>query len=249
VTHDRIAERRRALREARRRRRLRRTLLVAGILVIAGAVVVADRTGLTALERVSVLGANRTPEVEVLAAAGVEPGDSSLGVRTGRVASRVATLPTVGSAEVRRDGLRELTILVRERDPVLQVVGPGRAVLVDRDGMVVEVATDDALPVVELVDRPPAPGEHVGVDPALANAHRTWRGLSGPLRAEVTHYLAGGPDELTLRLRRGVDVRFGRAERIDEKIRAIGAVLGDLDDADIDYIDVRAPGRPVVAGS
>jgi cell division protein FtsQ len=249
MTHDRIAERRRRLREQQRRRRLRRTVLVTALVLVVGGPVLADRSGATDLERVEVVGIVRTATDDVLAAAEVGPGTPAMRIRTGAVAARVSALPTVASAEVRRVGLRQLAIEVDERVPVLQVVGPQGDVLVDRDGVIVDRGVDDALPVVELQRRPPEPGTHVADDPALANAHRVWRGLSGPLRAEVTHYFAAGPDDLTLRLRRGIDVRFGRAERIEEKIRAIGAVLGDLEDADVDYIDVRAPGRPVVAGT
>jgi hypothetical protein len=43
-------------------------------------------------------------------------------------------------------------------------------------------------------------------------------------------------------------VRFGRAERVDEKVRALGAILGDVGDSPVTVIDVRAPSAPVVIG-
>jgi cell division protein FtsQ len=162
------------------------------------------------------------------------------------VEERVEELPLVRSADARR--LDPLTVLIEvvEREPVLTVQGRGEHVLVDRDGIVLAEGRVDELPVVRLREAPPAPGEQVEEHPALANAHRAWRSLSGPLRADVVRYDARDPDDLTLRLRSGVDVRFGRAERVDEKVRALGAVLEDLGDTPVAAIDVRAPSAPVV---
>jgi hypothetical protein len=62
----------------------------------------------------------------------------------------------------------------------------------------------------------------------------------------VVRYDAAGVDDLVLRLESGIAVRFGRAHRIDEKVRALGVILEDIDDAEISEIDVRAPSSPVV---
>jgi cell division septal protein FtsQ len=55
-----------------------------------------------------------------------------------------------------------------------------------------------------------------------------------------------GADDLDLELDDGTLVHLGRADRMDEKARALGAVLEDLDGRPVAAIDVRAPGRPVV---
>jgi cell division protein FtsQ len=245
---ERIAERRRQVRGERRRGRLRRTVTVIVVLLLAVAVVLVERSALVGLEEVEVVGTARLDPDTVLDAADLTLGTSTLRLRLGAVEERVEALPLVRDASARRLDPLTVRIAVRERQPVLNVVAGRQAVLVDRDGIVLAEGQVDGLPVIRLQDAPPAPGEEVTATPALANAHATWRSLSGPLRAEVERYEADGPDELSLVLRSGVEVRFGRADRVDEKVRALGAVLDDVGVADVAIIDVRAPGAPVVVG-
>ena len=107
----------------------------------------------------------------------------------------------------------------------------------------------DATEIVLAAGRIPDPGDHVSDHPALANAHRAFQQLPGALRARVTSYLAVGADDVDLLLEDGIVAHLGRAERMDEKARALGALLEDLRGRAVDAIDVRAPSRPVVVPS
>jgi cell division protein FtsQ len=245
---ERIAERRRQVRGERRRGRLRRTITLVVVAVVAVVLVLVERSALVGLEEVQVVGTDRLDPAEVHDAAELRLGTSTLRLRLGEVERRVRELPLVHDVEARRLDPLTVRIEVRERIPALTVRGDGRDVLVDREGVVVDRGRLAQLPEIRLDQRPPGPGAHVADLPALANAHAAWRSLSGPLRAEVVRYDATGPDELTLRLRDGVEVRFGRAERVDEKVRALGAVLDDVGDAEVEVVDVRAPSAPVVVG-
>ncbi len=218
--------------------------IVAG--VIAGLALALDRSGVFDIDVIDVRGNTQVSEREIVAAAGVPEGTSHLRLRVRAVAARVAVLPPVADVEVRRSGRNALLIDVDERSAVLQVDDGTSRVLVDRTGVVFATSDDSALPVVEMAAAAPRPGGHVDDDPALANAHAVWRGLSGPLRVETTRYVTSSPDDLELHLRDGTVVRFGRAERIDEKVRSLGAVLGDLGETDVEIVDVRAPSAPVV---
>lgn len=249
---DRIAERRARVRDDRRRARLARTVwTLVAVLVLAGLVVV-ERSTLVALAEVQVSGTERLAEEAVRAASGLEPGTSTLRLRLGHAEERIEDqLPLVRSAQARRLDPLTVVLAVEERQPALVVVGEGLRRYVDRDGVLIdEVGEEESpaagLPVVELPGPPPEVGATADDDPTLANALAAWRGLSGSLRAEVVRYRAAGPDELTLTLSSGIDVRFGRAVRVDEKVRALGAVLADVGDTPIELIDVRAPGAPVV---
>lgn len=243
---ERIAQRRQEVRDQRRRSRLRRTVAVAVVAVLAVVLLVVERSDLVALEGVEVAGTQRLDPQEVIEAADLPLGTSTLRLRLGQAEARVEALPLVREASAYRLDPLSVRIDVVERVPALTVRHGDDAVLVDRDGIVVEVGTVDGLPEVVLRRRPPPPGERVDADAALANAHRAWRQVSGPLRAEVVRYQADGPDDLDLHLADGTRVRFGRAERVDEKVRAIGAVLDDLDGTPVASIDVRAPASPVI---
>lgn len=246
VIDDRIAARRREVRRDRQRRRKRRTITVAVTLVVLALLYAVERSPLVGLEEVVVVGVDRLAADEIREAAGLELGTSTLRLQLGRAEARVEALPAVREAEASRTDPLTVRIEVTERVPVLEVRGDGPSVLVDRDGVVLAEGDQDGLPRVRIEGTPPAPGEEVDADPALANAFAAWRGLSGPLRAEVVRLRADGPTELTLRLRDGLDVRFGRAERIAEKVRALGAILEDIGDAEVSAIDVRAPAAPFV---
>lgn len=245
---ERIAARRAQVREERRRSRLRRTLAMVAVTAVVVALVLVERSELVGLEEVQVTGTDRVDPAEVREAAGLVLGTSTLRLRLDEASDRVTSLPAVREATARRVDPLTVRIEVVERVPALVAVGGGTERLVDRDGVVLAEGTFEGLPVVTLPGPPPAVGEEVAADPVLANAHETWRGLSGPLRAATERYEALGPEELTLHLDRGVEVRFGRAERLDEKVRALGAVLGDVGETPIEVIDVRAPGAPVVVG-
>lgn len=250
---ERIAERRAAVRDDQRRGRLRRTRRVVLLVLVLAALVALERSPLVGLEEVEVVGTERLEPSEVLDAAELELGTSTLRLGLGAVTERVEALPLVRDASAGRTDPLSVRIEVTERVPELVVTGDGDVRYLDREGIVIdELAPGEqtiaTLPVVALTGPPPAVGATVAIDPALANAHGVWSSLSGSLRAQVAVYRATGPDELTLELTSGVEVRFGRAERTDEKVRALGAVLDDIGDTPVATIDVRAPQAPVVIG-
>lgn len=245
MVEERIAERRAAVRASRRRARLRRTLLVTFLIVIVAAGAVFERSEHATLRDVSVVGTVRLDRSSVVDASGVLVGESAVRVWTPRVADRVEGLTLVRSAQVSRQGLRALIITVEEREPVYSAVHRGVSVLVDRDGVIVDTGRDDRLPVVRLITPPPQPGELVASHAALSNAHRVWTGLSGPLRSRVLEVRAPDEDGLELILIDAPVVRFGRAEQLEDKVRAMGAILEDVAGSEITVIDVRVPGVPV----
>jgi cell division protein FtsQ len=243
---DRIAERRREVRRDRQRDRRRRTVAFLAILLVVAVFVAIERSPLVGLESVEVVGTDRLTEEEVLEAADLELGTSTLRLRLGRVEERVEQLPLTLAADARRVDPLRVRIEVTERIPVLVArAGQDRA-LVDRSGQVIAPGDVDGLPTITVAGDLPAPGERGPAGGPVDVAVSTWRGLSGPLRAEVVRYDPGPDEDLDLQLRSGVTVRFGRPDRIDEKVRALGAVLEDVGETRVTAIDVRAPARPVV---
>lgn len=244
----RIAERRRQIREQRRRWRLRRTATVVTLVVLLGLAYAVERSPLVALSEIEVAGVDRLTADEVRAASGLEPGTSTLRLGLDEAERRIERLPLVASADARRSDPLTVVVRVVERMPVAVAQAGKEHRLIDRDGVVIAEGASPGLVRIRLPDEAslPDPGEHVTRLPALGNAHAVLDGLSGPLRARVVRYHAAADDELTLLLEAGVRVRFGRAERVDEKVRALGAVLQDLGDTPVSIIDVRAPGAPVV---
>lgn len=247
MVDERIAERRADVRRERRRRRLRRTVLVVVLLVVALVAAMVERSSLVALAEVRVDGLERLDQADVIDAAGLVLGTSTLRLDLGGAAERVEGLPLVDTVTVRR--LDPLTVIIEvvEREPSMVVSLGLRTVLVDPDGVVIAIGSEPGLPTILLqAGQLPSPGDHVSRSPAVANAHAAIQQLPGVIRGRVAHYLAVSGDDLDLELDDGTRVHLGRADRMDEKSRALGAVLEDLDGRPVAAIDVRAPGRPVV---
>jgi cell division protein FtsQ len=246
MVEGRIAERRAEVRAARRRARLRRTLLVLlGGAVLAGAIWFEQSEHAT-IDRIVVLGVDRLDPDDVVATSGAEVGGHLLRIRPSRIEERVEGVALVRTAEVSRTWSRVLTIVVEERAPVYVAEHRGVAVLVDRDGVVVDRGRDPRLATVRLASLPPEPGELVFAHASLANAHRVWTGLSGPLRSQLLEVRAPDEDGLELVLDGAPVVRFGRAEMLEEKVRALGVILDDVAGSEVTLIDVRVPSFPVV---
>lgn len=242
----RIASRRAEVRAARRWVRLRRTLAVLMLGMLAVGAVWFERSSHATVLGVEIVGLVRLDADTVIEASGVRVGDSAVRLRPARIARDVTALTLVRSAQVDRDRLRRVVITVEERAPVYVAVHRATSVLVDRDGTIIDRGTDPRLPVVRLVTPPPDPGGLVASHRALANAHRVWTGLSGPLRSRVLAMDAPDEDGLELVLSDAPVVRFGRADLLEEKVRAMGAILDDVAGSEVILIDVRVPGFPVV---
>lgn len=222
-----------------------------GLLVLAvvvAALVAVERSSLVALDAVEVRGLRDVAESEVLAAADLELGTSTVRLRLGPAEERVEALPRVRSATVRRADPLTVVIEVEERRPALLVEAGEERLLLDTEGVVIaEARGGDDLPRIVL-----GPGVDVavgqGVDdvPALAAAVAVHDGLPGPLRARVVTYRSDRDRGVELVLDTGTLVRFGDDRRVDEKSRALAAVLEDLGGRAVGTIDVRAPRAPVV---
>ena len=244
---ERIAERRRLVRQERQRHRLRRTVTVAVALALLLVAYGIERSSLVALQEIRVEGIQRLDADRVRQASQLELGTSTLRLGLGQVEDRVRSLPFVREVRAWRADPLTAVIAVEERVPVIVAEAGGRSVLIDVDGVVLARGGEAGLPVVRIGGQLPAPGETVEQRPGLANAHAIYVGLPGPLRTATAHYEARGPHETDLILHSGARVRFGDAGRLDEKVRALGAVLEDLGEVPVSVIDVRAPASPAVS--
>lgn len=244
---ERIAARRAQVRDQRRRWRLRRTILVLSLLSLVAVLVLVERSSLVALAEIRVTGTQRLAATDVRRASDLEVGTSILRLPLDQAQRNVEAMPLVASATIGRADPLTVVVDVVERVPVAVVVRGDAAVLVDDAGVVVARGREEGLARIVLRRGSlPAPGEHLREAPAAANAHTALQELPGAVRSRVRRYVAHSADALTLQLVDGTRVRFGRADRVDEKARALGAVLEDLGEREVAEIDVRAPARPTV---
>lgn len=248
MVDERILERRQRVRSEHRQRRLRRTIVLAVVVALLVVGVLVERSSLVALDEVRVVGTQRLSADEVRKAADLPLGTSTLRLRLSQAKTRVEALPLVAEATLRRLDPLTIEITVIEREPAMMVVAGSRAVLIDETGVLLVEGREPDLLTIELPAPTPLPplGEQPAPTTALGNAVAFHRQLSGPLRSEIVRYRASGPADLEADLVGGIRAILGEAVRVDEKARALGAVLEDLGTEPASAIDVRAPGAPVV---
>lgn len=247
MVDERIARRRRDVREDRRRRRLQRTVVAAVLLAVAVALLVVERSPLVALAEVRVTGTDVLDPGEVVAAADLSLGTSLLRMPLAAARERVEALPRVREADVVRVDPVTVEIRVTERVATLEARRGTNSVVVDEDGIVLARGGADGLSLVVVRDGPlPAPGESVSSNRALANAVAFDRDLPGPTRSLVRAIRAEDEDRAVLVLSSGIRVEVGRADQVEAKARALAAVLEDIDGREVASIDVRAPSAPVM---
>ncbi|HEX6417512.1 MAG TPA: FtsQ-type POTRA domain-containing protein [Acidimicrobiales bacterium] len=256
ITVDpRMRSRRIGVRRDAGRRRLRRFAAGAAIsaaLVGAGAL---TRTSLLDVDRVAVEGAGRSGAGEVRRAAGVATGEPLIAVDTGAVADRVERLPWVARARVDREWPATVRIRVTEREPAALVGLPGgRVAVVDAGGWVMTVAPEGTAgpeaglraegeggaPVVTGVRGRVVAGERLREDGRDAVT------VAVALGERVPGAVASVSTALDADLVAGGTVRLGSTEQLDAKVTALQTVLGDVDLACLEVLDVRVPGSPAL---
>lgn len=238
-------------RRFRRRRRIIAALVLGGML--AGGWGLA-RSPLFALSSIEVAGAQLVPAEQIIAASGLRPGQSVLGIDGRAVAERLGAMGHVREARVERVGLSSVRIVVSERRPVLRVDTEGGRFFVDQDGIPIEAAVPaDSLPVLRMpgAGLPVAAvvGEEGMAGLAAAGAvARLWRALPADLRSDIRWFEASSP--ASIRFRWGeVDVLFGDGGQARLKVEALRLVARRVasDGERLLRVDVRAPRRPAAA--
>lgn len=168
----------------------------------------ATRSDSFALQTITVEGATRSTEGEILALAGVERGDNLLVLEVHELEAAIARHPWVARATVSRRLPHTLSIRIEEHDPVA-LVALGNLYYVDRAGDVVKRYTADeheSLPVITGVTREDIEGEDVV---ALAQMRAAVLALS---RVRAVLGEESPIEEIHVEPSAGVSVRFAKED-------------------------------------
>lgn len=197
----------------------------------------------------AVLGNKVLSRQEVLEMAGLRSPTNLLLVSSRLVARRLERSPWIQSAVVTRKWPRELTIVIREREP-LALVEMGDAVfLIAEDGIIMEATTAKEcphLPVLRgVLPEPVRPGESVSREEAQ-QALALLALLAPKERSEVAVVEVATGGRLRFQRRDGALVEWGVPEELAFKVEVYRAVLSDLNKrrqraVEIDVSDPLAP--------
>ena len=244
---------------ARRRRRTVGTLVLVAALAAGGVGI--TRSPLFEITGVRVEGVTGSKALLVKDTAQIARGQNLMSADFDDALARTEALPWVADAQVRRMPPSTVVIDVTPRRAVTILVGSSSSWLVDRKGVVIAEAAEQALPRVELSsDAAPAPGDTIN-DPAAHNALGLYSALPRDMRGSLLAIEAVGARTVRVqvaldrlepgRYRKGRTtwVRMGAADDVGEQVvvlRALLAQLRRLGDPIPSEIDVRVPGNPVV---
>ncbi len=245
--HDRIAARRDEIQLVRTRRRRRVLIAVAVVLLLVLGALALTRSPVLQVSRfdIDLGGAEHLSVGQVELVAGIHPHTSMASVDVDVVARRLAALPWVASATVRRVWPHTVAISVVERTAVAQVPSAdGGWLLIDEGGHVLERRGQAATGAVRL-DVPPsaaAPG-------SVIDASRGALLLAGRLPADLANELSdlrGGDGDLRATISTGGAVRFCGTDELTAKILALNTMLARVDRAQIGVLDLCVPTAPVL---
>jgi cell division protein FtsQ len=198
-------------------------LASAGILAVLAWALLGS--GLLVVRSVQVTGTGRlVSRSQVIAAAAIPYGLPLIRLDTAAVARRVERLPPVQSVQVSRDWPGTVTITVRQRRPVFAVPAPGGGYgLVDAAGVTVTTAARRPPGLPRLSAGPP--GAALRGNPGVRAAADVLRELPRQLADRVRVVTASGPQDVTLRLARGVTIVWGGPERAAEKLKEVTVLM------------------------
>lgn len=145
--------------------------------------------------------------------------------------------------------IRDRTVEAQLRVPrVTATIGSGStAVAVGPEGQLLAW-----LPLPEGFELPVLPLAAPPKDGRLAGSALEQAKVLGAAPPALRPYLASsyyGESGVDVKLRSGVELRFGDASQVEAKWKAAAAVLADPAVEALDYVDLHAPGRPAVGGS
>lgn len=247
----RLAQRRQEVAASSGRGRRRRALVLAGVVLAAVAAMVSVLfTPLLDVDHVRVEGAGTLQVTDALQASGVELGARMVEVDLAEVRDALLDVPGVRSATVERQWPSTIRIRLTEEVPLAVVRLGDQQTVVSSIGRVLDdVAPDGLVPVeveqLELVDGEREGERHVPEE-VLAAAQTVHR-LAPAAREQVASAQLSAEGSLSLVLTDGATIRFGSTEDLPEKLTAAEGVLGQVQPACREVIDVQEPSRVTVS--
>jgi cell division protein FtsQ len=197
-------------------------------------------------KRIEVQGVRHLTQADVVDAAGLPPGANLIRLSLDAVTADVERLPWVADAAASRDFPSTLVIRIVERTAVGWFRSEGAALVIARDGTVLERldARPTGIPVLGEWAGGLGPGDRMPSPPitfrVVASRHL---GLLGVIAG------AGSVgDDVELELRGGGTILYGQPVGLGEKNRQLAALLpwARRHDLEIDSIDLRVPEAPTL---
>ena len=234
---------------ARRRQGTRRRILRWGGAVLVVALLAAGAwavyfSSLLGVRTVEVVGVDRLQPDQVRTVADVPDGRPLARLDLVEIQTRLSRLEAVESVRVERDWPRTVRIEVVERTPVAWTRVDGRIRGLDRYGVDYRTFQRPPEGLVEVSSSASDPRQRPLAIAAAATVVAALREQAPSLTRAVRAVEAPSRDAVTLVLTQGREVTWGSADRTDQKLEVLGALLR----IDAAGYDVSAPEQPTTRG-
>ena len=199
-----------------------------------------------AVTRVEVRGAARLAGQELLAAAGIPPGQNIFRLNPEAVALRLETVPGVRRAQVIRELPDRVTLVVEERQPFTLVSMDGRLHWLDEEGTLLAPEPRAVAPGLPLLSG--LSPEEFGSDRAPASERavlaigllRALLRSGSPLLPRLSEIVAGRSDGWVFYTMEGTEIRLG-SEEWEERLVRLEGLLDQITSRKepVEYVDLR----------
>ncbi len=207
----------------------------------------ARETSVFAVEEIRVEGASPAIASEVGRALSASRGTSLLAVDLAESHAAVVALPTIAAARFDRAFPHTLAVTVVAERPVAVIRQGADAFVVSARGRIIRSAKRGALPSLPRIWVPRSVGA-LALGTTVTDDVRTAVTAISPLAGRRfpsrVVSVAATPDELTLRLRSGLEIRLGDTANVELKLLVARRVIPRLQPGSR-YLDVSVPDRPV----
>ncbi len=242
----RIRDRRVRVQRDEDRSRLGKLIVVLALVAMVAGSVAALRSPLLDVDHIEVSGAGQTSPDAIVAASGVRRRMAMGDVALGASSRRVASLPWVLRATVRRRWPGTVQIKVTERRPQVEIrAGGGGWLLVDGTGRLLARSRAGRPGLVQLTGTETAsPGRWLAAQ--WNGALHVATSLPSDLRPQVTGVRRVGTEGIGLRLFDGIEVTLGSGEDSDAKLEALRTLLAQPDRRCFGSINLQVANAPAL---
>jgi cell division septal protein FtsQ len=202
------------------------------------------------VDEVTILGARHVSRDIARTQSGLE-GAPTFQASAAEARARLRALPAVRDARVEIGVPSSARITLVEREAVGRWTASDDVEwFIDASGVLFPSIDRTAAPDLRVFDErgPHAAGERIEPQALLEAALRLATLAPGELRSDATELrvvMTAGPNGLVLRTGARWEIRFGTAERFEEKLSNARRFLRDNATRRLDYVDVRTPERIV----
>lgn len=236
--------------EERKNRRLNLFIAILLIAILAEAGYILMQSSFFDVRTIEVTGNSRVPRARIIKMSGINRKTGFFRLSEASVEKSIAQEPWIDKVDVDKTRFFNIRITVRERKPVAVLFTGSVYHLLDGNPVVIDVAKQNAFgPIPLIVDSPvkssPKRGSRIK-DKSVRNALDCLKGLDKRIIDEAGTLSAPSIDGLTINLKSGLVIMYGKAELTEQKNYAIDVILEEArkEGKEWKYIDVRVPSNP-----